>query len=131
VLIAPLPGNGIEAAPMLWAAVAGHGVKMAEAFALIPLPDGRTSAVDPATALTDAMHYVQDGRGGLVARGAARDRIAADIRAADIHDVIVGPMGARTEMVAFFRDLFGRPPESVGGVEIWRDVNVAGVVPAT
>lgn len=129
VLIAPLPGNGSETAPMLWAAVAGHGVRMAEAFALIPLPDGRTSAVGPATALTDAMHHVQDRHGGLVARGTVRAEIAADLRAANIRHVIVGPMAAQAEMVAFFRDLFGRAPEMTGGVEIFRDVDVAGVTP--
>jgi hypothetical protein len=31
-------------------------------------------------------------------------------------------------MLAFFTDLFGRKPERVGGIAIWRDVNVRGVV---
>ncbi len=129
VLIAPLPGNGSETAPMLWAAVAGHGVRMAEGFALIPLADGRTSAVGPATALTDAMQHVQAGHGGLVARGAVRAQIGADLRAANIRHVIVGPMAAQAEMVAFFSDLFGRPPETTGGVEIFRYVDVTGLGP--
>ena len=33
-------------------------------------------------------------------------------------------------MIAFFSDLFGRPPEEVDGVWIWRDVDSHGVTPA-
>ena len=32
-------------------------------------------------------------------------------------------------MLAFFTDLFGRAPERVGGVAIWRDINVREIPP--
>jgi len=127
VLIAPLPGNGIEAAPMLWAAVAGYDIRMAEAYAFVPLPDGRTSALGPSTTLTDAMRAIQRNRSSILAAGNLRTQIAADLHAAGIRHVIVGPMAARDAMVAFFSNLFGRPPDEVEGVAIWRDVDIAGV----
>ena len=127
VLIAPLPGNGTEAAPMLWAAVAGYDIRMADAYAFMPLPDGRTAAGPPPTALTDVMRAVQRDRTSILAAGNIRAQIAADLRAGGIRHVIVGPMPAHDPMVAFFTNLFGRPPEDVDGVAIWRDVDVRGV----
>jgi hypothetical protein len=50
-----------------------------------------------------------------------------DLRDASVSAVVVGPMNNRRQMVGFFTDLFGRPPEEVGGVELWRDVDRAGV----
>ena len=129
VLIAPLPENGTQAAPMLWDAYAGYAIRMREAYAFVPQPGGRTGATTPDTALTNAMRYIQRQRSGLVARGAARAEMANDLRTGDIRDVIVGPMGGRDQMVGFFTDLFGRPPETVGGVAIWRNVDPAWVSP--
>jgi hypothetical protein len=127
VLIAPLPGNGVAAAAMLWAAVAGYDLRMADAYAFMPLPDGRTAAGPPPTALTDAMRTIQRDRTSILAAGSLRSRIAADLRASDIRHVIVGPMPAHEPMVAFFTNLFGRPPDEVDGVAIWRDVDAHGV----
>ncbi|MBI3746431.1 MAG: hypothetical protein HY264_07925 [Chloroflexi bacterium] len=127
VLIAPLPGNGTEASAMLWAAAAGYGIKMADAYAFMPLADGRTSAGPPSTALTDAMRTIQRDGVSILAAGNLRAQLAADLRAGGIRHVIVGPMPARDAMVAFFTNLFGRPPEDVEGVAIWRDVGVADV----
>jgi hypothetical protein len=131
VLIAPIPGNGTEAAPMLWAAVAGYEVRMAEAYAFMPLPDGRTSAGTPPTALTEAMRTIQRDRTSILAAGNLRSQMAADLRAADIRHVIVGPMPAYAPMVAFFTNLFGRPPDEIDGVAIWSDVDVDGVTGVT
>jgi hypothetical protein len=41
--------------------------------------------------------------------------------------VIVGPMPYRKQMVGFFTDLFGRPPEEIDGVQVWTDVRRLGV----
>ena len=75
------------------------------------------------------METIQDSEVAIVARGAVRDQVAADLRAKGITDVIVGPMTRARAMLGFFTDLFGRPPEAVDGVWIWRDVDVHGVTP--
>jgi hypothetical protein len=38
--------------------------------------------------------------------------------------VIVGPTQNWQQLVAFFTDLAGRPPELVEGVALWRDIDV-------
>lgn len=117
-----------RAAPMLWAAETNYGLRMPEAYAYMPQPNGKTRAGPPGTLLSSIMLTIQGGT-ALVARGADRDRIAADLRDADVRHVILGPMQEWEGMLAFFRDLFGRSPEWVGEIAIWRDVNVRGVVP--
>jgi len=114
---------------MIWAAATGDEVRMAEAYAKVALPDGRVSIGPASSKLTDIMERIQD-RGDLFqARAADRDQIARDLRSARIAHVIVGPMPHRELMVAFFTDLFARPPLEVDGVQLWRDVDVSGVGP--
>ena len=131
VLVAPFFRDGAGADPMLWAAVAGDAVRMPEAYAYIPLADGKPNYGPPPTALSNTMEAIQDQGTTLVARGALRTQIAQDLRAADIADVIVGPMQYQQQMLVFFEDLFGRQAESVGGVYLWRNVDRSGVVPRT
>ncbi|KAA1249626.1 hypothetical protein F0Q45_14080 [Mycobacterium simiae] len=128
VLVAPYFINGGQAAPMVWAAQADYGLRMPEAYAYMPQPDGRTSSGPPATRLSKIMLAIQDGETSLVARGEVRAQVAATLRFAEVRHVIVGPMQAWQAMIAFFTDLFGRAPERVGEIAIWWDVNVRGVV---
>lgn len=130
VLVAPYFTNGIQAAPMVWAAEADYGLRMPEAYAYVPLPDGRTSSGPPPTRLFKVMRMIQEDKMSFVARDEVRAQIIANLRFAEVRHVIVGPMEAANEMLAFFTDLFGRPPEYVGEIAIWRDVNVRGVVAA-
>jgi hypothetical protein len=130
VLIAPFFRDGAGADPMVWAAVAGDQVRMPEAYAYVPGADGLASYGPPGTQLSDIMEAIQDRGSTIVARGDVRAEVAADLRTKGITDVIVGPMGQRAQMVAFFTDLFGRPPVEVDGVEIWRNVDQTGVAPS-
>lgn len=130
VLVAPYFDGGAEASPMVWAAVAGLGVRMPEAYAYMPQPDGTTRTGPPPTELFNVMRTIQGDGSFIVARGEVRAAIAADLRAADVRHVIVGPMAAHDQMIGFFTDLLGRPPQDEGGVSIWRDVDAAGVAPA-
>lgn len=127
VLVAPYFSNG-DARPMLWAAVADYGLRMPEAYAYMPQPNGATVPGPPPTRLSSIMLAIQDGS-VLVARGEVREEVAGNLRDADVHHVILGPMQEWESMMAFFTDLFGRSPERIGGIAIWRDVNVRGVVP--
>lgn len=130
-LVAPFFYDGAGADPMLWAAVAGDEVRMPEAYAYVPLPDGRPNFGPAATQLSTIMEAIQDRGVTIVARGQVRAQVGRDLVAARVTDVIVGPMNARAQMVGFFTDLFGRPPAQTDGVQIWRNVDVHGVAPAT
>jgi hypothetical protein len=129
VMIAPFFTDGAGADPMVWAAIAGDEVRMAEAYARVPGPNGTTSNGPPATQLSTIMETIQDGGSTIVARGDVRARVVQDLKVKAITDVIVGPTSHRAEMVAFFADLFGQPPDVVDGVEIWRNVDRIGVAP--
>jgi hypothetical protein len=126
VLVAPHFTNGAGAAPMLWAAYAGDRPRLYEAYAYVPDADGNPRYGPSPTQLTRIMERIQDDGVMLVARGAVRDQVFRDIATAGITDVIVGPMDHREQMVSFFADLFGRPPEERDGVQLWRGVSVPG-----
>ena len=130
VLIAPFFRDGAGAAPMLWTAAAGAGVRMPEAYAYIPDANGSPMYGPPANSLSQIMEQIQDTGVIIVARGQERDAIAADMRRLQIHDIIVGPMDQRAQMIAFFSDLLGRKPREVGGVQLWANVQQEGVAPA-
>jgi len=129
VMIAPFFRDGAGADPMLWAAIARDEPRMPEAYAFVPQPDGSAAYGPAATQLTDIMETIQDRGVTVVARGPVRRQVGVDLAAKGITDVIVGPMVNEGAMVGFFTDLFGRPPEPVDGVEIWRDVAHTGVAP--
>jgi len=124
VLVAPYFVNGGEAAPMVWAAEAGYGLRMPEAYAYLPQPNGKTYSGPAQSQLTFTMYVIQQRGAWLVARGEVRAQIAADLKAADVRHVIVGPTQNWQQLVAFFTDLAGRPPELVEGVALWRDIDV-------
>ncbi|MBV8526872.1 MAG: hypothetical protein JOZ75_01005 [Candidatus Dormibacteraeota bacterium] len=130
VLIAPFFRDGAGASPMLWAAVAGGGVRMPEAYAFIPAPDGTPMYGPPATNLSTIMEQIQDTGVVIIARGPERDAVAGELSRLQITHIIVGPMDKRAQMVAFFTDLLGREPQNVGGVQLWSNVQQEGVAPA-
>jgi hypothetical protein len=127
VLVAPYFTNGAGAAPMLWAALAGNAVRMPEAYAYVPRPDGSAGYGSPPTQVSDIMEAIQDRGVVIVARGPVRDTVARELAEKDVRHVIVGPMEHQGQMAAFFEDLLGRPPEPVDGVLLWRDVDRGGV----
>ena len=107
VLVAPYFVNGGEAAPMVWAAEADYGLRMPEAYAYLPQPNGGTYSGPPQSQLTFTMFVIQQRGAWLVARGDIRAQIAADLKTADVRHVIVGPAQHWQPMIAFFTDLFG------------------------
>jgi hypothetical protein len=127
VLFAPYFTNGAGAAPMIWAATAGDEPRMYEAYAYVPSPDGTPRYGPVPTELSRTMQAIQDEGSAIVVRGEVRNQIARDLEGAGIAVVIVGPMPNRSQMVAFFTDLFGRPPQEVDGVELWTGVAASGV----
>jgi hypothetical protein len=124
VLVAPYFVNGSEAAPMVWAAQSDYGLRMPEAYAYVPQPGGGTYSGPAQSQLTFTMFVIQQRGAWLVARGDIRARIADDLEADGVRDVIVGPTLHWQQLISFFSDLFGHGPELVDGVAIWRDVAV-------
>jgi hypothetical protein len=127
VLVAPYFVNGSEAAPMVWAAQTGDRLRMPEAYAYLPQPNGKTYSGPAQSQLTFTMFVIQQRGAWLVARGEIRAQIAADLEAAGVRHVIVGPAQHWQQSIAFFTDLFGRQPEWVEGVALWRDIDVRKV----
>jgi hypothetical protein len=129
VLVAPYFVNGSEAAPMVWAAEADYGLRMPEAYAYVPQPNGATYSGPAQSQLTFIMFVIQQRGAWLVARGEIRAQVAADLKEADVRHVIVGPTEHWRQLLAFFTDLFGRAPDIVDEVAIWRDINVREIPP--
>lgn len=130
MLVAPYFRDGAGAAPMLWAAEAGAGIRMPEAYAYIPSERGTPQYGPLSTNLSNVMESIQDTGNIVVARGQIRDAIAHEMTELQIQDIIVGPMDKHDQMVAFFTDLMGRPPQDIDGVQLWADVQQQGVSPA-
>ncbi len=119
ILFAPHFTNGAGAAPMLWAAVAGARPRMVEAYAYVPDADGRPRFGPAPTQLTRIMDTIQDDGSSIVARGGVREQTLQDLADAGVTHVVVGPMPNRPQMVAFFTDLLGGPPQERGGLDVW------------
>jgi hypothetical protein len=128
VLVAPYFVNGGEAAPMVWAAEADYGLRMPEAYAYVPQPNGGTYSGPAQSQLTFIMFVIQQRGAWLVARGEIRAQVAADLKDADVRHVIVGPTQHWRQLLAFFTDLFGRAPDLIDEVAIWRDINVREIL---
>jgi hypothetical protein len=97
---------------------------MPEAYAYVPQPNGATYSGPAQSQLTFIMFVIQQRGAWLVARGDIRAQVAEDLKEADIRHVIVGPTEHWRQLLGFFTDLFGRAPDIVDEVAIWRDVNV-------
>jgi hypothetical protein len=122
VLFAPWFTNGAGADPMLWAAVADAHPRMYEGYVYVPDAQGRARYGPAPGALARLMIDVQDHGGRPALTTADRTAAAEELVDVGVSVVIVGPMPHRDDMIALLTDLFGRPPEEVGGVELWRDV---------
>jgi hypothetical protein len=122
VLFAPWFYNGAGADPMLWSAVAEARPRMHEGYVYVPNDDGRPQYGPSPGRLSRLMIDVQDT--GVVPTLTGGDRSAAfqELVENDITVVIVGPMQRRAEMLVLLTDVFGRPPEETGGVQLWRNV---------
>ena len=112
---------------MLWQAVAGDAFRMPDGYVLVPDPNGGTDANAPAATIFTSMDSVQltDKMPALTL--SVRRAINHNLHVRHIDAVLVGPMTNHDLMVQFFTTLFGRPPESRGGVQIWRNVQRHGV----
>ncbi len=117
-LIAPYSRQW-RAEAMVWQAASGMRFRMPEGDAIVPGP----SLSPPASALGSLLVKLEEGVAAGPPPEAARPTLMADLRHWDVRTVIVGPMDGREAVAAMFTWLLGRPPETVGGVEVWWDVS--------
>ena len=121
-LVAPFARDTDTSEPMLWQAVADMRFRVPSGYAIGPDRDGRMSYLPVPTRLSTAMQEIQRGASPPSLDESTRLVLTTDMRAMKIAAVVVGPMGNREAMVAFFTDLLGREPRRTGGVELWTDV---------
>ena len=121
-LVAPFARDTNTAEPMLWQAVAGMRYRMPEGYATGPDDKGKFSFLPVPTPLSQRMEAIQRGEQPLPLTPARRAELLGELRRDRVKTLIVGPFGEHDNMVAFFTRLLGRPPESVGGVDVWWNV---------
>ncbi|MEA2672218.1 MAG: hypothetical protein QOG45_2438 [Chloroflexota bacterium] len=129
VLVAPFSRLPVPTDAMVWQALSDMRFRMPEGYYQGPGPQ-RTRLYGPAPSATSALME------RIWAEGSAppldptlRRRIAADLRAWGVRDVVVGPMGHQELMTAVMTSLLGRPPRTWGDVQLWTGVDPAQVVP--
>jgi hypothetical protein len=126
VLVAPwsdgiyTPTTGTDATPMLWQQVANYRFGMPAGYALFP-PSSNTADGSPAGGIVaqELVDIWLNGRGVDLADPSVRARTLQTLRSWRLQAIIVGPMQNRQIAVQFFASLLGRPPEEVGGVDLW------------
>jgi hypothetical protein len=123
-IVAPFSHDTNTSEPQLWQSVAGMRFRTISGYSTGKHADGGFGYLPEKTAIYQAMDDIQNGHPPLPIDDATRQSILAQMRADGVKSVIVGPMGNRDNMVTFFTNLLGRPPENVGGVQAWFDVNV-------
>jgi hypothetical protein len=112
-LVAPQAGLAGGAKPMLWQVAAGLRFKMPGAYAM----SGTVSRLPLKRRIND---IASDERPPPPTPQQLQ-RFRCDLIRLDARTVIVGPTVDRERMVALFRAVLARPPEDVGGVQLWRD----------
>ncbi len=108
---------------MLWQVASGMRFRMPEGYVEVPGPNGEASLGGPLSTFTEStMLAIQDGGSAPQMTDSLRTGLLADLKRWNARTVLVGPMANQDEMVRLFTALFGREPESVGGVYVWWDV---------
>jgi hypothetical protein len=127
VLVAPFSRRPVPTEAMVWQALSGMRFRMPEGYFQGPGP-GRTRIYGPPPSATSALLEEIWSWGTAPPLDAGlRARIGAELRAWGVRDVVVGPMGHQELMAAVMTSLLGRPPERVGGVALWPDVDLTAV----
>jgi hypothetical protein len=120
-LIAPYSRQW-RADAMVWQAASGMRFRMPEGDAVVPGP----SLSPPSSAIGSLLVRLEEGSQAGPPADAMRPRLLAELRHWQVRTVVVGPMGGREAVDAMFTWLLGRPSETVGGVEVWWDVQSDG-----
>jgi hypothetical protein len=123
VLIAPFARDTSTSEPMLWQAVAAMRFRMPAGYATGPDNSGRFSFLPIPTPLSELMQSVQRSEQTDPMTPEKRTELLGELRADHVETIIVGPFSQRDAMIELFRGLLGRPPEHIGGVDVWWQVS--------
>jgi len=122
VLVAPFPEGGPhDGGPMIWQAQSGFRFAMVGGYVFTPMPDGRPGARyggDP-TVLTTRLADLANGVPVAPLTPALVDTMRTDLSGYGLSAAVVGPMPGRAQAVATLTAVIGRPPVTVGGVQLW------------
>jgi hypothetical protein len=121
VLVAPFSGGYTGSDAMGWQAQSRLRFRMPEGYAY-----GPNWINPPASRLQTTMVAIQlsGNRPPLVAPD--RQLLLDELRRWHVDTVIVGPMPNEPAMIDFLTRLLGRPPDSIGGVYLWRPLGLFG-----
>jgi hypothetical protein len=122
-LLVPFPRKGRQDVAMVWQAQAGMWFKMPGGYFVGPDPGGGARHDAPPTTTAKALVRAQAGQAPKLTP-ALRTAIAADFATWRVASVVLGPTPHRQVVAGFLTKLLGRPPEDVGGVQLWRDTTV-------
>jgi hypothetical protein len=116
---------------MTWQAEAGLWYRMPGGYFIGPQRDSDLPRFD-AIPTSGSITFARIGTGAPPPRltGPRRRALARDLVRWRVGSVVVGPMQNQAAMVGFLADLFGRQPQQVAGVYLWRDPAVMLSEPA-
>jgi hypothetical protein len=120
-LMVPFPRRGRVNQAMVWQAAAGMWFKMPGGYFVGPDPDGATRHDAPPTTTSITLNRIQRGRRPPELTPTLRQQIAKDFATWRVDSVVLGPMANREPMAGFLTELLGRPPQTIGSVQVWRD----------
>ncbi len=119
VLVAPFSRLEVPTEAMVWQALGDMRFRMPEGYYLGP-GSNHTRVYGPAPSATSALMERIWAQGSAPPLDPAlRRRVAAELRAWGVRDVLVGPMSHGELMTAVMTSLLGRPPLVRGEVALW------------
>lgn len=116
VVVAPLPHDTYEDTAMLWQSESGYRFRMPYGYLIAPAPGELSPYALRPSPVTDLVLRSMRGEPWDGDPAAVRAQLAAWHAAA----FVVGPMPGRAALVGALTGILGSPPESVGGVDLWR-----------
>ncbi len=109
-LVVPYITGPLNEHPSLWQASGGMRFRMMDGWMIVPgLHWGGPNAVSEAIAHAGTITVTSD----------VRNSILGLLRSRQVRTVVVGPTDNRPAVIALFTKVFGQPPTSVGGVDLW------------
>jgi hypothetical protein len=127
-LVVPYPRRGSSVA-MAWHAQAGLRFKLAGGYFVGPGDGGRPRFGPGPSELSRILAELRRGARVPVVQGELRRQLVADLASLRVSTVIVGPCREQRATTELMRELIARPPERVGGVLAWFDVEPQALVP--
>jgi hypothetical protein len=130
VLVVPMP-NQFTSYPMTWVAMGGARFPIPGGYFIGPHRGGAGSFGAYPHRPTDHLLQIIELRGfTLRVTPGMRAKAAEDLAHWGTRTIVLGPCAHEDVYEQFLTDLVGRPPESTGGVKVWRDVDLALAAPA-